>query len=243
MATVTIIKGTSMFQELDVGAHYYAFSPVTANYQEAFANIKLPTGFKNTPTTGSPTNYTRNGYISLGIQGSVRGIDLGLCRDSNTTWHPYYYDIYGGTFKPYPAYAAPSNATNAIIVVKPVDTTHVKMYIQFTDASGANVGTAFDQAITVKSGNLTMSGGNVSCRFYRFASLVPTVKNTNNMDSTYMIGAQFTNLLMYNRQSKAYESWGMGTSLVQNAWKIYAPRMGLAYSGNTDTFDIDHWYA
>lgn len=231
---VVVIKGKQLFSEEGKGAYYYVFSGMSTLYSEAFANIKLPTQFNN-------ANGTRNGYISLGIYGSKHGIDLGL-RNTGNGWHPYSNDVIPGAndFRTYEAYGAPSNATNAIIVVKPVNTTTVHMYVQFLNSSGNNVGTPFDQDISVKSGNLTTSSGVISCRYYRFASLVPRDYD-NQMDSSYMLGGQFTNLKLYNRNTKRYVDWGISTSTVTDAWKVSPERMGLTYTATSDTFRIDHW--
>lgn len=230
---LVVVKGSALFQESAVGAHYYAFSDYSSSYYEAFANIKLPTSYNN-------ANNTRNGYISLGIYGSAHGIDLGLKNDGSG-WYPYSYDV-GQTFTDYTAYRAPSTATNAIITVNPVDTTTVRMYVQFLDSNGNNVGTAFNQNIAVASGNLQYSGGYIACRFYRFASLVPIPPNPDNQkDSSYILGGQFTNCLLYQRSTSSYVSWGIDTARVTNAWKVSPERISLSYSTYNDTFAIDHW--
>lgn len=53
---LTVIKGSALFRESGVGAHYYAFSGYGTTFTSAFANIKLPTGFNN-------AGHTRNGFI------------------------------------------------------------------------------------------------------------------------------------------------------------------------------------
>lgn len=225
---VVVIKGSSLFAERNVGAHYYAFSGYNNSYGEAFSNIKLPTGFYN-------KNGARNGYVSLGIHGSKHGVDLGL-QNTGTGWRPCVYDV-GGTFTTFDAYKAPSTATNAIIVVKPVSTTKVHMYIQFKNASGANVGNTFDRDINVASGNFVSSGGKIMCRYYRFASLVPTGTD-NQSDGTYMTGGQFTNCQLHNRSN--YVSWGINTARVTNAWKVSSSKITLSYTTYNDTFNIRH---
>lgn len=225
---VVVLKGSPLFTEKGVGAHYYAFSGYSSAYSEAFANIKLPTGFKN-------NNGARNGYVSLGIYGSQHGIDMGLCNEGDG-WFPYIYDV-GHTFTTFKAYKAPSSATNAIMVVKPINTTTVAMYIQFVNASGSNVGTAFNRNITVSSGNLVSSGGKIMCRYYRFASLVPTGTD-NQSDGTYMTGGQITNCQLYNRSN--YVSWGIGTARMASAWKVSSSKISLSYTTYNDIFNIRH---
>lgn len=225
---VAVIKGSALFTENGVGAHYYAYSGYSNTYTEAFANIKLPTGFNN-------NNGARNGYISLGITGSVHGIDMGLGNDGSG-WHPVVYDV-GNKFTAFSEYTAPSNATNALITVKPVNSTTVHLYIQFLNSSGANVGRAFDRDITVESGNLVSSGGKMMCRYYRFASLVP-VGTDNQSDGTYMTGGQIMNCQLYNGSN--YVSWGINTARVTNAWKVSSNKISLSYTTYNDIFAIRH---
>lgn len=229
---IVSIKGSPLFNESNHGAYYYAFSGASTTYSEAFANIKLPTSMNY-------ANGTRHAFISLGIYGSKHGIDLGIM-NTGSGWYPVYYDVTVGG-EVFPAYTAPSNATNAKIVVKPVNNTTVHMYVQFLNSSGANVGTPFDKDIRVQAGNLTGTAGNISCRFYRFASLVPNNGVDNQRDSSYMLGGQFTNLGLYNKNSRAYDTWGIGTARVTNAWKCSPERITLSYTANSDTFKIDHW--
>ncbi|MCF0123194.1 MAG: hypothetical protein HUJ67_03680 [Ruminiclostridium sp.] len=227
---VVVIKGSTLFTETGVGAHYYAFSGYSNSYSEAFANIKLPTGFNN-------NNGARNGYIALGITGSLHGIDLGL-RNTGSGWHPCVYDVgVSGGFTTFTAYTAPSTATNAIMTVKPVNTTTVHLYIQFVNASGNNVGLAFDRDISISSGNLVSSNNKIMCRYYRFASLVP-VGTDNQSDGTYMTGGQITNCQLYNGSN--YVSWGISTARVTNAWKVSSSKISLSYTTYNDIFAIQH---
>lgn len=160
---------------------------------------------------------------------------MGLGNEGNG-WYPCLYDVNHNmlTFKDY---IAPSNATNAKIVVKPVNTTTVHMYIQFLNSAGTNVGKTFDRDITVSSGNLVYSGGKIMCRYYRFASLVPLATD-NQSDGTYMTGGQITNCQLYNGSN--YVSWGIGTARVTNAWKVSSSKITLSYTTYNDTFNIRH---
>lgn len=226
---VVVVKGSALFSESGAGAHYYAYSAYSNTYTEAFANIKLPTGFNN-------NSGARNGYISLGITGSQHGIDLGL-RNSGSGWHPFYYDVTAHQFTTFEAYVAPSTATNALITVKPVNATTVHLYVQFLNSAGTYVGTPFDRDITVAADNLVSSGGKMMCRYYRFASLVP-VGTDNQSDGTYMTGGQITNCQLYNGSS--YVSWGISTARVTNAWKVSSSKITLSYTTYNDTFNIRH---
>lgn len=228
---VSVIKGSAIFHETGVGAHYYAFGGRNTNYSEAFTNVKLP----NRLNVGE-----RNAYISLGIHGEQRGVDLGIT-NTGSGWMPCYYDGHSGTFATYPGYVAPSSATSAIMTATIIDTATVQLYVQFTDASGNYVGTSFWKQLPVAEGNFTYVGGKVRCQFYRFASLVPKHGTTDNqMDSTYMLNGQFTGCQLYNGSS--YVSWGIGSSNMVNVWKVSPERISVSYTGTTDTFSIDHWY-
>ena len=232
--SVSVIKGSALFAESGAGAHYYAFSSQSTTYTEAFVNVKLPTRLKT--DTG---NGLRRAFISLGIHGNLRGVDLGLKNDGDG-WMPWYYDPTGNAGGGFvPSYVAPSTATNAVMTVKPVNTTTVEFYVRYTDANGNTVGDPFWRQITVGSGNFTAVNGKINCKFYRFASLVPNGFADNQMDSTYMLGGQFTNCQLYNGTS--YVAWGIGNTTITNAWKVSPERMTLTYSGTTDSFGIDHW--
>ena len=61
------------------------------------------------------------------------------------------------------------------------------------------------------------------------------------MDSSYMIGGQFTDLGLYNRNTSTYDTWGINTARVTDAWKVSPERITLSYGSNYDTFKIDHW--
>ena len=228
---LTVIKGSALFRESKVGAHYYAFSAYSASYTSAFANIQLPTGFNN---GGS----LRNGFVCLGIYGSNHGIDLGLINKGGG-WVPYHYDVGHGSAYTYPdTYMAPPTATNAIITVKPVNTTTVHMYVQFTNSAGSYVGTPLDTDIRVSAGNLTTaSNGRINCRFYRFASLVP-YNDDNQSDGTYMTGGRSLYCQLYNGSS--YVGWGKDSSTMQNVWKISSDKISLSFAGNNDTYSIRH---
>lgn len=198
---------------------------------------------RHMPTRKLPTSLNlgeRTAFISLGIHGNQRGVDLGLA-NTGSGWMPYYYDGYSGVFMTYPAYTAPSTVTNAIMTATAIDETTVRLYIKFMNASGTMVGSSFWQEISVASGNFSLSGGKVYCQFYRFASLVPNVGTTNNqMDSTYMLNGQLTNCQLYN--GSGYVSWGIENATVKSAWEVSPERIALSDSGTTDTFSIDHWY-
>lgn len=225
---VYILKNSARFKSTGAGAHYYVYSDYGNTYSEASANVLLPTGFEN-------NHGARNGYISLGITGSVHGIDVGI-GNTGSGWFPYAYDV-GAAFTTYKDYLAPETATNAIISVKPVDTETVHMYVDFLDASGHHVGRTFDCDIKVTGGNLVMQDNKIMCRFYRFASLVP-VGEDDQSDGTYMTGGRFTQCRLYN--GTGHVSWGIDTDRVTDAWEISSSKISVSYTTYHDTFDIHH---
>lgn len=231
---VQSLKNGALFHETGVGAHYYVYSGQSTVYSEAFANIKLPTSMNY-------ANGTRHAFISLGIAGTGVAIDLGLINTGNG-WKPVYNEVANGTGygEIMHNYVAPSSATNAKIVVKPVSTTKVHMYIQFLNSSGQNVGTAFDQDITLQHSSFTSSGGIISCRYYRFASLVPNNGQDNQTDGSRMTGGQFINLGLYNRNTSTYDTWGVPTARVTNAWMVSPDHISVTCGNNYDTFNITH---
>lgn len=243
--TVTPVKGTPPTwaqAEKTYGAHYYAYSKslAKANYTEAYANILLPTSVQ----TNSSEGYSRNAYISLGVCG-LMGIDLGLKKTSTRNWYPVCFDsyekAYGDKSKSFKEFyndcIAPANASRAIIIVKPVSTSRVHLYIQFKNASGTNVGTTFDKDIDVMVGNLAGS----NCQYYRFASMVTDATNQVANDSTYMIGGQFYGLGIFNKSKNAYEACGISTALIESAWEVSTPRMKLEHYTDSESYTIDNW--
>ena len=238
---VSVLKGSALFSEFNNGAHYYVFSSQSSTYQEAFANIKLPTTFNN-------ASNTRNGCIALGIYGTHAGIDMGLKNEGNG-WFPAIFDVYKNIVDSnqpaeicYPQYTAPSTATNAIITVNPVSTTSVRMYIQFKDSSGNNVGTTFEETVSVQSGNLVEDAyGHIICRFYRFASLIPKAGVTDNReDGSKMLGGQFTNVGLYHRTNHVYQDWGIYTNQASYAWIVYPDKCSVYATTTSDSFTINH---
>ncbi len=223
-----VLKNSALFKELDKGAHYYVFSGYSNTYSEAYTNIVLPSDFYN-------KDGARNGYISLGIKGKEHGVDAGL-GNTGSGWFPYAYDA-GHTFTTFTEYTAPGDATNAMVSVKPVDTSTIHMYVQFLDASGNPVGRTFDRDIPIASGNFVKYNNKIMCSFYRFASLVPVAED-DQYDGTYMTGAKFTECQLYNGSN--YESWGIYTDRVQNAWIISSGKITVDCTTYNDTFDIRH---
>lgn len=223
-----------VFDDEKKGGYFYAYSTnlSTKTYTEVFANIVLPTKLKLTAA------MPRNAYLCLGIHGDSYGVDIGLGNQGNG-WCPFYQDLKdltkGGLFGDY---VAPSTATNAIVVAKPVSSDFVHLYVQFQDANGRNVGKTFDSTLKVAE---RRNGWN---RYYRFASLIPRDNNavSNNSDETYMIGAKFTNTGIYNGSS--YVRWGTtgSPSLCEVAWVELFPKAKLV--NNTATGEevrIDYW--
>lgn len=223
-----------VFKDEKKGGYFYAYSNQlsTKTYTEVFANIVLPTQLKLTAT------MPRNAYLCLGIHGDSKGVDIGLGNWGNG-WCPFYQDTkdfsYGQLFSDY---VAPSNATNALIVAKPVSNSQVHLYVQFQDANGNNVGKTFDRTLTVGARSGAWN------RYYRFASLVPRANNavSNDSDETYMIGAKFTNSGIYNGSS--YSRWGTtgSPSLCEVAWVEGFPKAKLVNNVATgEEVRIDHW--
>lgn len=235
LGQASILKGAKLFTEAVHGAYYYAFSPkgATNTHSEAYANVVLPTASQ---MKCQGTGCKRNAYICLGVSaasGAGDGVDLGISYTGNG-WHPYYYDVAGDIGARYnnATYTAPDTATNAIIIAKPISATKVGLYVRFVNSRGATVGNIFDQTLTVSSHTWS--------RFFRFASLVPTGTD-NQSDSTYMLGGKFTGLGLYNKTTKVYDTFGIYTNRIQDAWIWSHPKCQVTATSNSDTFTIDHW--
>ena len=229
--TVSVMKGSALFNETGKGAHYYAYSSYSGTYGEAYATIKFPTGLNN-------ANNTRNAYIALGIAGVDHGIDMGLV-NTGSGWYPFYFDV-GNVFAEFPQYMAPSTATQAQITVTPETTTTVRMWINYMDSNENSVGTAFNKTITINSGNLVEQNGNIMCRYYRFASLVPKITD-NQQDGSYMTGGQIADMSLYNKNTSTWDSWGIWTARVSDAWRVSPERVTVSSTNYCDTFNIRHY--
>lgn len=237
---VQVIKGSYPgWPEFDAGAHYYAYSPITADYAEAYTRVNLPTSLNR-----NNTNSGRNAYISLGVFGTLGnyGVDLGI-RNDGTGWHPYHYDVKSGNFVVYDEVTVGSTAKKAVIVATPITTTSIRLYVQFQNASGAEID-YFYQTINVASNNFSIGyNGYIACHYYRFASLVNYPDEPDNQeDGTYMLGGNFNGLALYNRNTSTYENWGMSSSLVNQAWEVSPENVTVSYTTGSDTesFNIDH---
>ncbi len=250
------LKGSGTDGEEGHGAHYYALSPTLniAIYSEVFANIVLPPNdqyhWKNIPEPGTAEYERRNGYISMGINGIKNGdnygVDLGIV-NLGQGWMPYYYDVASRDYTDYSEnfddYIVDSSATHAIIVVKPFDSSHVGMYVQFKDTNGNDVGDPFDRE------DIPVNSRSSWNRFYRFASFVQDEEKTDpdvRTDSTFMLGGSFTNLGIYNETTSSYYPWGINTTSpaanIEKAWIMYFPKCQVSNITNTgESFSIDHW--
>lgn len=243
--TIEMLKGnTPVFAgQQNSGGYYYAYSDFTKNHSEAFGNIKLPTGFNN--------ENRRNAFIAFGITSpDGYGIDA-VIKNEGSGWWPCVYDTKGNTFTEWSEYKAPSTATNAKIVFKPINNTTVGLYIQWLNSSGNPVYSQgqtgpFDMNISISSrpGLVDTSGASgFNCRFYRFASFVPKTgdgSGDNRNDGSYMTGGMFLNLGIYNKTRNAYDNWGIGTSQISVAWITHPENCSVTSTTTSDAFVIRH---
>lgn len=240
--------GTVLWKEAYRGAHYYAASPIlsTNTYTKASANIVLPPvlpdgrpGVKNVPSPNVGAQYAkRNAYISLGIcnRNNSEGVDLGIVNVGNG-WMPVSFDTTNRRYQRYSDYKAPSDATNAVIAVKPISRSQVKLYVQFTDSRGNFVGKTFNEPINV---NVRRNDWG---KYYRFASLVQDPEECPDLlnDETYMINGGFTDLKLF-KSNNTTEAWGLDTGKIQDAWIASHPKCQVLTQGDSyETFSIIHW--
>ncbi len=246
-------------QEQNRGSHYYVFSPLystytTPYYGEAYTRVQLPTSIDR--GMDSQGNGLRNGFISLGIFGSLGnyGIDMGI-QYTEDGWRPYVYDTFKATEKnPQETgyywfddkFTIPDSkgATEAVMVATPIDTTTVQFYVQFKDANGNEFYSSKDpffKLVPIKANNIATPGGIPACFYYRFASLVNIDENNDNQnDGTKMLGGNFNGLALYNTATRKYEDWGISTNLVEKAWKVTPECVSVSWTSNSETFNINH---
>lgn len=55
-----------------------------------------------------------------------------------------------------------------------------------------------------------------------------------------MIGGQFLNLGIYNRNTSTYDTWGIEIARVTSAYRVHPEHISLNYGINYDTFNINH---
>lgn len=233
------IKGTPLFTEPDKGAHYYAFSPNGTDYKSIDGFFELPTVFNN-------ANNTRNAYISVGV-GNVYGIDFGI-RNTGAGWHPYYYEVNPDDEKKVfvdfnsEEYTAGEEAVCASFFVYPYKTDSVIFAVYFYDDENDESLVSFLKAIKVRDDNLTLVDNKVCCHFYRFISLVPLDGMPDNqMDSSCMIGAGFSDLKIFGNDTSDTGEWGINTDRISAAWLTSPERIQLTYYSDSETANIDHW--
>ena len=209
------------------GAHYYAYSPYTTGYSRVTTYVKLP---KKLFTKGG----SRKAYISFGVGGSSGSIDMGIMNSGNG-WYPYHYDVNKTEFKAYKNYFEPYGTEFVALDLEIIPERIIIFAVSFRDSNN-DVMSFFSVRIDA-SHTLIYENGRVKNRFYRFASLIPEGEDNQN-DGTYMIGGQFTNLVIV-RNNFGYD-WGIAGEDIDVAWKVSTKRIHFSYDNKNDYFDIAH---
>lgn len=220
----------------DSGGYYYAYSPMSTGYSSCYVNIKFPTSLYT-------ANSTRTAFVSLGITGSKGGIDIGFT-NKGSGWYPYHYDtqaLEGSRQGDYEDKMAPANVTNAAVTLRALTDKQIRMGVQYLDASGNNVGEFFYVTVDIASGNLTYVNGKVNCRFYRFASLIPSNGvTTTNYDGTYMKNGNMLYCQLYD--GSQYVTWGILSPRVDCAWLVSPNNITVTnISDRNETFSITYF--
>ncbi len=241
---VKILKGTDLFLEEDNGPYFYAFTPEVdmSIYTEVMANVKLPTEL-NCKSNWSTEN--KFAYISLGISGHGGwgdAADLGIGNDG-TGWHPVFTDALIGATDHAFEFTAPDTATNAIIDIKAVSNSQVRLYVQFLDENGNPISIGgkdyFFRIYTVK---YPPDKWRV---YYHFASLLNVGYNHED-DQSYMLGGNFTSLLMFMKTGNeetdgSYIPWGIDSEKILNAWIDLYQKCGVDnFTPSSESFWIDY---
>lgn len=224
----------------DPGAYFYAYAPMGTTYLYSFVNAKLPTSINT-------LNGRRAAFISLGIAGSMGGIDIGL-RNVGSGWVPYTYDVYAGnkgtyyeqthSFQLFEDSHMPDTVTNVIMMATPLNTTTMRVYMRGYDSTGGTGDTEFYRDITVKSGNFVTVGNRVQCQHYRFVSMVPNIGITTTLtDGTYMKNGALTNCQLYYDDVN-HTLWSWDSDKVARRLISHEEKMSLTHSGCHDYFSI-----
>lgn len=125
---------------------------------------------------------------------------------------------------------------SALITVEPLNTSQVRLGVQFADRSGNTIKI---NGQSVFSKTYTAQAPKQWQVYYHFASLL-NVKNNVIPDSSYMLGGRFTDL--YMRDTKGTRiPWGIASDMITRAWIVeyqYCDVTGFTPTG--EKFDIDY---
>lgn len=204
-------KKKPTYTEGNNGAHYYVFSKDLKDlsiYDEAITTVKIPAKVN----LELSSKYPRTAFISLGIgSAGVDGnaVDIGITSDDGKNWYPIVGDGRKDTYHRFKQYQV-ANPNTAMIVAAPVDSTHVRINVEFYDLAGKSMGTPCWEVVEVTKTTWT--------RYHRFASLFNNDQNLSN-DGTCMTDGVFMSLYIHHKTS-GYMEWGIPTQMVEYAWIV-----------------------
>ena len=213
--------------ETNVGAHYYAYSPYSAEYSKVRVLLQLPDSINT-------NNGKRNAYISFGIIGINGGINIGLI-NAGKGWRPFHYFIKTQEMFCYNEYC--SNDETEFIEIEIEVTQERKLLASFTLKNSTlfplkNLNIEIDA-----SDILEYENDKVKVRFFRFASLVPVGEDDQN-DGTFVKNGKFTQLSIV--KNNITESWGISGNNIEISWLISSKRIKVEYRKSEEKFSIIH---
>lgn len=250
---ITYLKGTTPGHwpsgNEKEGAYYYVQGGSVATYKKASVLITLPSSIR----LRHNTNWGRNAFISLGVDGGAGGaIDIGLrnCSryganegdrsglDSQTDqghgWEAYCYQCPAGTSKPeklHEVFKAPTGVVRAQVEVTPKTSMSIQLFVKWLDGNNQELGSVDKVFSLSRAYDWTV--------FYRFASLPTNNPNASMSDSTFMLGGTFETARL---GSAANVNWGINSTPVTKAWIVNAPKCSVPYQWDVgEQFKIDHW--
>lgn len=214
--------------ETKVGAHYYAYTPYSTEYSKVSGLIKLPESIN--------TNYgQRNAYISFGVLGINKGINIGLINSGKGGWRPLQYFHKTQKMVCYNEYHS-NEKTDYIEII--IEVTQDRQLLATFNLKNSTF-------LTIKSLNfridvskfLEYENGKVKLRFYRFASLVPLEEDNQN-DGTFVKKGKFIGLNIVKNNKT--ESWGISEDNIEGSWIISSKRIRVDYKKSEESFSIIH---
>lgn len=215
----------------DLGAYYYAYSPMSTTFKEASAKIDIS-------SISVDTKGVRNAFINLGYSssGSVSSCwDIGIFKEGKNPWKIFvgptspgvladngYLDITwtSGSEK----MTLPSGTSTVLFSITLGHTTDENKYEQITivwdfiNSSGQTFNTA-RCVITGKSNNSLFhtSDGKPFGRFYRFISLIPSNPYAGDESGYDVADGSYLNASLYDIRLN-YNTWQ--DSNIQQAYSV-----------------------
>lgn len=229
------------------GAFYSVAGPSVSRYKKASVLITLPTDYA-LKTSSSPHWWSRNAYVSLGVDSSnMGGIDIGLRNagrygagepnpgDESDTDQGYGWEVMCYECKlPDKLHKVPDNSANKA----PAGTVRAKVDIR-PNPNGRQI-TLYVEWLNKKNDVLSnflhtydLSRTYNWTGFYRFASLVTTNPQATMNDKTYMRGGVFETAYVGENSNI---NWGINSTPTLKSWIVTPSKCSIPYK-----WDVGEW--